>query len=119
DVDIVIVNGHIYPQVDRATELNETYRQLPHLLRNDGGTFADVSREAGPGFQVAASARGLAVGDYDDDGDLDLLITAMDAPPLLLRNDTPRVGRWLKLRLQNRAGAPAINAIATIAAGGR
>ncbi|WP_337174477.1 CRTAC1 family protein [Paludisphaera sp.] len=119
DVDIVIVNGHIYPQVDQSADLKETYRQLPFLLRNDGGRFVDVSREAGPGFQVAASARGLAVGDYDDDGDLDLLLTAMDSPPLLLRNDTPRVGRWLKLRPLNRAGAPAINAIATVAAGGR
>jgi hypothetical protein len=119
DVDVIIVNGHIYPQVDKSSELNETYRQLPFLLRNDGGRLVDVSREAGPGFQVASSARGLAVGDYDDDGDLDLLITAMDEPPFLLRNDTPRVGHWLKLRLLNKAGSPAINAIATITAGGK
>ncbi len=119
DVDVVIVNGHLYPQVDSSPDLKETYRQLPFLLRNDGGKFVDVSRDAGPGFQVAASARGLAVGDYDDDGDLDLLITAMDSPPLLLRNDTPRTGGWLKLRLLNKAGAPAINARAVITAGGK
>ncbi len=119
DVDVTIVNGHIYPQVDQSPELAETYRQLPFLLRNDGGKLTDVSREAGPGFQVAASARGLAVGDYDDDGDLDLLVTAMDSPPLLLRNDTPRAGRWLKLRLLDKAGGPAINARATITAGGK
>ncbi|AMV39257.1 CRTAC1 family protein [Planctomyces sp. SH-PL62] len=119
DVDVVIVNGHIYPQVDQAPELNESYRQLPFLIRNDLGKLTDVSREAGPGFQVAASARGLAVGDYDDDGDLDLLITAMDSPPLLLRNDTPRSGNWLKLRLLNAHGSPAIGARATITAGGK
>jgi hypothetical protein len=118
DVDLVIANGHIYPQVDQASELNESYRQLPTLLRNDGGRLTDMSRAAGPGMQVPASARGLAVGDYDDDGDLDLLITAIDAPPLLLRNETPRTGHWLKLRLLNRHGSPALNARAVISVGG-
>jgi len=119
DVDLVIVNGHIYPQVDQTPELGESYRQLPILLRNDGGKLTDVSRSAGPGFQTAVSARGLAVGDFDDDGDLDLLITTMDGPPLLLRNDSPRLGHWLKLRVLNRHGSPAINARAVLVAGGR
>jgi len=118
DLDIVIANGHIYPQVDEAPSLKESYRQLPTLLRNDGGRLTDVSREAGPGLQVPASARGLAVGDYDDDGDLDLLVSAMDAPPLLLRNDTVRAGHWLKLRLLNRHGSPALNARAVVVTGG-
>ncbi|WP_165245620.1 CRTAC1 family protein [Paludisphaera soli] len=118
DVDVVIANGHIYPQVDQDPELHESYRQKPFLLRNDGGKLVDVSASAGPGFQVASSARGLATGDYDDDGDLDLLITAMDSPPLLLRNDTPRSGRWIKLRVVDRHGAPAIGAHATIFCGG-
>ncbi|MDR3618087.1 MAG: CRTAC1 family protein [Paludisphaera borealis] len=119
DVDVVITNGHIYPQVDQAPELNESYRQLPFLLRNDKGRLTDVSRDAGPGMQIAVSGRGLAVGDYDDDGDLDLLVTAMDVPPLLLRNDTPRSGHWLKLRLLNRHGSPAIGARAVFTAGGK
>ncbi|HMF35087.1 MAG TPA: hypothetical protein VKF17_00540 [Isosphaeraceae bacterium] len=78
-----------------------------------------MSRSAGPGFQTVVSARGLAVGDFDDDGDLDLLITTMDGPPLLLRNDSPRLGHWLKLRVLNRHGSPAINARAVLVAGGR
>jgi hypothetical protein len=119
DVDLVIVNGHIYPQVDQAPELGETYRQLPILLRNDGGKLTDVSRTAGPGFQAPASARGLAVGDYDDDGDLDLLVTVMDGPPILLRNDSPRMGHWLKVRLLNGHGSPALNARAVLSTAGR
>jgi enediyne biosynthesis protein E4 len=118
DLDVAIANGHIYPQVEEAPELKETYRQLPTLLLNDGGRLTDASRAAGPGMQVAASARGLITGDFDDDGDLDLLLTAIDAPPLLLRNDTPRAGHWLKLRLQNRHGSPALNARAAVTAGG-
>jgi hypothetical protein len=118
-VDVVIVNGHIYPQVDSSPELRESYRQRPIVLRNDDGRLVDVSREAGPGMQVSASARGLAVGDHDDDGDLDLLITAMDAPPLLLRNDTPQPGHWVKLRLLNRHGGPSIGARAVFTSGGK
>src|SRR4051812_44200382 len=119
DNDLVIVNGHIYPQVDQVPELHESYRQLPFLLRNDAGQLTDVSRRAGPGLQRQVSARGLAVGDYDNDGDLDLLVTAMDSPPLLLRNDTPRTGHWLKLRLFNRHGSPSIGARVTLTAGGK
>ncbi len=118
DLDVVIANGHIYPQVEQVPDLGETYRQRPILLRNDGGRLTDVSREAGPGLQLAASARGLAVGDYDGDGDPDLLITAMDDPPLLLRNDTSRSAHWATLRLFDRHGAPAINAVAILTAGG-
>jgi hypothetical protein len=119
DLDIAFVNGHIYPQVDEAPELKETYCQLPIFLRNDRGVLTDVSRQAGPGFQVARSMRGLAVADYDRDGDLDLLVTAIDAPPLLLRNDTPRAGHWVEVRLLNRFGGPAINARAALSAGGQ
>ncbi|MFO0956232.1 MAG: CRTAC1 family protein [Isosphaeraceae bacterium] len=119
DLDVLIVAGHIYPQVDSAPELKEAYKQRPLLLRNDNGKLVDVSNRAGPGFQVPASARGLALGDYDDDGDVDILITAVDSPPLLLRNDTPRAGRWLKLRLLDRHGSPAIGAKAVVKAGGK
>ena len=119
DLDLVIVNGHIYPQVDFEPALHESYRQQPLLFRNDKGRLVDISRRAGPGMQLAVSARGLAVGDYDDDGALDLLVTAIDAPALLLRNQTPRRGHWLKLRLVNRHGGPAVGARVVLTAGGR
>jgi len=119
DNDLIIANGHIYPQVEHAPELAETYRQQPTLLRNDEGRLTDISRRSGPGMQLSVSARGLAVGDYDDDGDLDLLVTAMDSPPLLLRNDTPRSGHWLKIRPLNRHGSPAIGTRMIVSAGGK
>jgi hypothetical protein len=119
DLDLAIANGHIYPQVEQIPELGESYQQLPLLLRNNEGQWHDLSREAGPGFQIKCSARGLAFGDIDNDGDLDLLISAIDQPPLLLRNDTPRAGHWLKVRPLNTHGSPALNARVTIKTGGK
>jgi hypothetical protein len=63
------------------------------------------------------SARGLAVGDYDDDGDLDLLLSVIDSAPLLLRNETTRPGHWLKVRPLNRRGSPALNARVMVTTG--
>lgn len=118
-LDLVILNGHIYPQVNEFPKLQETYKQLPTLLHNEGGTLKDVSRTAGPGMQQAESMRGLAIGDFDDDGKPDLLVTAIDAPPLLLHNETTTRSHWSKVRLLNRHGSPAINAVARLTAGGR
>jgi len=95
DDDLVIANGHIYPQVDSHAELGMTYVQRNQLLENTGdGRFDDVTGRAGPGFALVQSSRGLAAGDYDNDGDLDLLITNLDEPPALLRNDSAS-GSWL------------------------
>jgi hypothetical protein len=118
DEDLVIVNGHIYPQVDHHPELDETYRQRPILFENVDGRFVDVSRAGGSGIQRPAAARGLAVGDYDNDGDPDLAVSVMDGPPLLLRNDTPRAGHWVSLRLRSRAGSAAVGARVVVTAGG-
>ena len=121
DEDLVVVNGHIYPQVDRHPEFGLTYAEKSLLLENDGqGRFQDVSAGAGPGFQTARPGRGLAVGDYDNDGDLDLLISNLDAPPTLLRNDTPRRGSFLTVTLEVPPGrGTAIGARVIASAGGR
>jgi hypothetical protein len=97
DQDLVVANGHIYPQVDRHPEFELSYAQRNLLLENDGtGRFDDVSESAGPGFARVQSSRGLAAGDYDNDGDLDLLITQLDEAPVLLRNDSA-TGNWLSV----------------------
>jgi hypothetical protein len=120
DLDAVIANGHIYPQVDRHPEYELTYAQKNLLLENDGsGRFTDVTDRAGPGFARAQSSRGLAAGDYDDDGDLDLLITQLDEPPTLLRNDSA-AGAWLTVVCEVPPGeGTAVGTRGVVEAGGR
>jgi enediyne biosynthesis protein E4 len=119
DLDLVVANGHIYPQIDRHPEIVGAYRQKNLLLENRAGHFVDVTGEAGPGFETQESNRGLAVGDYDNDGDLDILITALDAPPLLLRNDS-QGGSWITIVCEiPGGGADPIGTVVTLTAGGR
>jgi hypothetical protein len=95
DEDVFIACGHIYPQADAAPASHAKFAQRNLLLENTGGAFRDATDEAGPGLQVVKSSRGVAVGDYDDDGDVDILVSNVDSTPTLLRNDSPRRGHWL------------------------
>jgi hypothetical protein len=120
DQDLVIANGHIYPQVDDHPESGTTYAQRNRLMENlGGGRFAEAGLEPGDGFDLMQNSHGLAVADYDNDGDLDLLFTNLDEPPTLLRNDSA-TGNWLMVRvIQAEGSATILGTLVTIKAGGR
>ena len=99
-LDLFFANGHIFPDVDAFPALEETYRQRNQLLLNQGGgTLRDVSAAAGPGLQVARVGRGLAVGDLDDDGDADLIVSNVDDAPTLLENRQRTGHHWIAARV--------------------
>ena len=119
-LDLVVANGHIFPDVDRFPALAETYAQASQLLLNQGGTFRDVSTASGRGLQTPRVSRGLAVGDLDDDGDPDVVLSNMDAPPALLENRQRTGHHWIAFRVSAPAGNRfAIGATVTITSGGR
>jgi hypothetical protein len=97
--DLFFANGHIYPQVDEFPQLRETYRQENQLLLNRDGSFIDVSRAAGGGLNSLKSHRGLAIGDLDNDGKVDLVVTSMDDTPTVLRNTTQSERHWVSLQI--------------------
>jgi len=94
-LDLFLACGHIYPEADLFPDELIGFHQPNLLLRGSEGAFEDVSRTAGPGLEVRQSSRGLAAGDLDGDGDLDLVVSHMDAPPSVLRNDSTPRGAWL------------------------
>jgi hypothetical protein len=97
--DVLVVTGSIYPEVERRFP-DYPYRTPRLIFRNLGnGKFEELIDEAGPGIAAAHSSRGCAVGDFDNDGDLDILVMNMDEPPSLLRNDLKSPGNWLKVKL--------------------
>lgn len=83
-IDLLIVSGHVNKIVE-LTSSNVTYKELPLLLRNDGrGNFRNMQESAGPAFQAKYDARGLAVGDYDNDGDVDAALVRLQDTPVPL-----------------------------------
>jgi hypothetical protein len=97
-LDIVVANGHILDNVSQSRD-NITYAQRNLLFRNEGnGTFKEIGLSAGPGFGLEKVSRGLAVGDIDNDGDLDLLINNCNQTADLLRNDNHTKNHWLLIK---------------------
>jgi enediyne biosynthesis protein E4 len=97
--DIFLVAGNVYPNIERS--LPQYPNKCPRMIfRNLGnGVFEELMSEGGPGVSAEHSSRGCAFGDFDNDGDLDILIVNMNEPPSLLRNDMRGANHWLKIKL--------------------
>ena len=96
--DIFIANGHIIDNIE-DTHGVLTYRQPDQIFRNQGnGTFQEVSASAGDYFQSTAVSRGALFGDYDNDGDVDMLVTQSNGPVTLLRNETGTQHNWVRIK---------------------
>jgi enediyne biosynthesis protein E4 len=98
--DIFCVTGNVYPDLERSFARFPA-RSQPILFRNlRNGKFVEMGEEAGPAMTQIHCSRGCAFGDFDNDGDLDILVMNQNEPPSLLRNDTPPGNNWIKVRLE-------------------
>jgi enediyne biosynthesis protein E4 len=102
--DIMIATGNVYPEVEKV--FTEYPHRSPRLLYQNlgNGRFKEVTTSSGPGVLTAKSSRGCAFGDFDNDGDVDVLIMNMNEPPSLLRNEyngrqNPQKNNWVKVKL--------------------
>ena len=111
-LDIFVANGHIEEEIERV-QPRVKYTQPPHLFRNTGqGKFEEATRSLGAAFNRPMVARGAAYGDFDRDGDLDILVTTNSGPAHLFRNDGGNQNNWLAVRTvgakSNRDGIGAV-----------
>lgn len=118
--DLFWVTGGVFPEVER------THPEFPHrtprvLFRNlGGGKFEELMDDAGPAIGAAHCSRGVAFGDFDNDGDVDIVIVNLNEPPSLLRNDVTGDGHWLKVLLEGvKSNRSAIGATVIASYGGK
>ena len=120
-LDLLIANGHVYPEVN-GSKTEAPYAEPKYLYRNlRDGRFEDVTANAGPGMTAAAPARACAFGDYDNDGDVDVVVSCMNSLPQLLRCDAQVQRNWIKIKTvgvkSNRSGIGArVRVMAKLAA---
>ena len=118
-LDLISVNGQVYPQVDQLPS-GARYRQPKNLFMNErNGKFCDAASQAGPALQQPGVSRGLAIADFDNDGQMDVVVEELDGPPMLFHNGGSPENHWVSFELagtkSNRLG---IGAHLKIVAGG-
>jgi len=118
--DLLLVNGHVYPEVDKY-HLGSNYQEPRILYHNEGnGKFTDISDTAGSGITQASSSRGLAIGDFWNDGKLSAVVSNMNAPPSLLVNQVHSPNHWIAIKtVGTKSNRDGIGARITLKAGGR
>jgi hypothetical protein len=118
--DLFVANGHVFPETDQS-DIGTSYSQWNQLFMNrNGKRFVERTKEVGLKALPSRSWRGAAFADYDDDGDTDVFVVAIDDTPALLRNEGGEKSSWIGFALKGRApNHQAVGARVTIFAGGR
>jgi hypothetical protein len=119
--DLLIVNGHVYPEVDKHPEWGTSYAERPLLYHNlRDGKFTLVPAVEGTGLATVSVGRGAAFGDIFNDGKIGVIINNMDGIPVLLRNVNPDHNHWVELKLIGGRGSPrdAVGSTVYLTAGG-
>ena len=119
DLDLVVLNGHVLDNIELYHSGIE-FAERPFLFENVGGKFTEIGAEQGGVWTRKLVGRGLAAGDYDNDGDVDILLVNNGQPPVLLRNDGGNSNRWLGLHLIGvESNRDAVGAVVTVRTGDR
>jgi len=115
--DLFVVNGHVLDQADKMKD-TAGYAQPCQVFHSEGG-LRDISQHAGKFFTRRQVGRGAAFGDYDNDGDTDVLIACNNQPAILLRNDSTHRHKWIRLALQGAGcNRDALGALVRVRANG-
>ncbi len=120
DLDLIIANGHLQENISESNR-SVQYREPPLLLANDGkGAFTNMAKEAGATFSTGYLGRGLATGDFDNDGAVDAAFIDLNSRPVLIRNTAAAGRNWIGLQLQGtRSNRDAIGARVVLTQGAR
>lgn len=105
-LDLLVVNGHVYPQMDEITS-GAKYKQGKILFVNNGdGTFCNATAQGGAALSELRVSRGAAFGDLDNDGQIDVVVEDLDSSPMILKNEGDKSNRWITLELAAKTGNP-------------